>query len=88
MTNVRITAWKPGFKTISFMKLLREGSQAERSLAQAKALVDALLEGKPFTVEYPTQEEAEAFVRSASELGAVASVTNDPDLAPSAPANK
>ncbi len=78
MTTVHVTGWRPGFKTISFIKLLREGSQAERSLAQAKALVDALLEGKPFVVEYPNREEAEVFVRSASEFGAVATMSAEP----------
>ncbi len=74
MTTVRVTGWQPGFKTISFMKLLREGSQSERSLSEAKALVDGLLNGNAFTIDYPYREEAEAFVKSASDLGAVAAL--------------
>ena len=71
MTTVSITGWQPGFETISFMKLLREGSQSQRTLAEAKLLVDGLLRGKPFEVTFPSRGEAETFVRFAANLGVI-----------------
>ncbi len=76
MTTVSVTAWQLGFKTISFVKLLREGSQSQRTLNEAKSMVDGLSAGKPFTVDFPDLEEAETFLKSAADLGAVAGLMN------------
>lgn len=75
MITITTTGWRPGFNTVSFIKLLRQGSQSERTLAEAKSLVDGLLEGKPFVVNVDTREEAEMFERSAIDFGAVVSLT-------------
>jgi hypothetical protein len=56
------------------MKLLREGSQSERTLPEAKFLVDDLLQGRSFIVVFPSREEAEVFVKNAADLGVVSSV--------------
>jgi hypothetical protein len=74
MIAVNITGWRSGFKTISFMKLLREGSQSERKLPEAKVLVDDLLIGKPFTIFFSGRGEAEMFVKDANVLGVISGV--------------
>jgi len=71
MPIVSVRGWKPGFKTISFMKLLREGAESPRTLAEAKSMVDGLLEGRHFTVSFARPEEAETFVKSAEDYGVV-----------------
>jgi hypothetical protein len=71
---VDVTGWRRDFKTISFVKLLRQGSQADRSLVEAKALVDGLLEGKHFSLRFEQEDEAAEFIGSAELLGAIASL--------------
>jgi hypothetical protein len=76
MIRVSIAGWNPGLKSISLMKLLREGSQSERTLAEAKSLVDGLLEGRSFTITFPSQREAEIFLKEATDLGVVGTIAN------------
>jgi len=74
MPNVILTGWKPGFKSVSFIKLLRTQGAAPRGLAEAKSLVDALLQGEQFSIDFATESEANSFIRQAESLGAVASL--------------
>lgn len=73
MTTINVTGWHPGFKTISFIKLLRDESAEKYGLSDAKALVDALLEGRPFSLRFEAKAQAERFIAEAKSLGAVAS---------------
>jgi hypothetical protein len=45
MTSVTIMGWRPGLKSISFIKLVRESGGKERSLTEAKAMVDEMMGG-------------------------------------------
>jgi hypothetical protein len=71
MLIVNVVGWKPGFKTISFMRLIREQGSAARGLPEAKQLVDGLLQGKRFAMKFTTQNEASSFITQAKELGAI-----------------
>jgi ribosomal protein L7/L12 len=62
-----------GFQPISFIKLMRETSVRKLSLAEAKALVDEMINGHPFTVEFGSEDEAAHFVIVAENLGAIVS---------------
>jgi hypothetical protein len=73
MTNVEVNGWRAGFKSISFIKLIRTVGTRHLDLAQAKNLVDELILGHPFTLAFETESDAVTFVRVADELGVLAS---------------
>lgn len=68
MPIVRVSGWEPGMRKISLTKLVQEGSG--QSLAQAKAMVDQLLEGQPFEVGFDNEGAARSFADHATKLGA------------------
>jgi ribosomal protein L7/L12 len=71
MLIVDITGWRPGFKTVSFIKLIRQHGTESLDLAEAKSLVDRLLEGKRFSLNFVSENEAASFIHKAERLGAV-----------------
>lgn len=71
--TVRVTGWDQGFRTISFIKLLRQSSLEGYGLSRAKALVDGLLEGRAFSLRFASVTQAREFVAEARKLGAFAS---------------
>ena len=70
MATVRVSGWKPGMRKISLTKLVQTGGG--KDLAQAKAMVDGLLEGNPFEVSFDNEEAARSFADQAKDLGAEA----------------
>ncbi len=75
--RVILTGWRRGLLKISLNQLLREG--AGYSLTSAKAAVDRLLKREPVEVDLPSREAAVAFLRRASELGAIGRMADDGD---------
>jgi hypothetical protein len=73
MTRIIVTGWRPGFKSISFIKLLRQAGGVSRSLPEAKDLVDNMIGGHPFALEFDDERDAAQFVAAAEELGALTS---------------
>lgn len=71
MVIVDVTGWRPGFKTVSFIKLIRQHGTESLDLAEAKSLVDRLLEGKRFSLNFASENEATSFVEQAEKLGAI-----------------
>lgn len=69
MFYVRFISRRPGLRKVSLDILLKD--QTSLTLPQAKAAVDALLEGYSFQVEMPDRESAEELLRAATELGVV-----------------
>jgi hypothetical protein len=82
MPIINVTGWKPGFKTVSFIKLLREQGKESCGLAEAKSLVDGLLQGKPFSVSFASEQEAASFIQQANGLGAIAKAQGSTDDKP------
>lgn len=74
MTKIAVTGWRPGFKSISFIKLVRSAGVVERSLPEAKDLIDSMIIGNPFTLEFANEEDARGFVIAAEELGATTAI--------------
>jgi hypothetical protein len=68
MQTVKISGWEPGLKKISLTKLLE--NSARKDLAEAKAIVDGLLEGRSFEISFEDNSAASAFVHEATLLGA------------------
>ena len=68
MPVVKVVGWMPGVLTISLIKLVREATGSD--LAQAKSMVDELLEGKSFEVTFTDVEAAESFAGRAEAIGA------------------
>jgi hypothetical protein len=71
MPRVVVHGWDPGFRTVSFIQLLQKAGKRKSSLPEAKALVDDLLAGKSFEVEFDLSEQAAAFAQAANDLGAI-----------------
>ena len=72
MIKVTITGWRKGLNKIQLNHLLRQHTQCR--LAEAKSAVDELLAGRTLTYEFPDDESATAFCRSATEIGAICSI--------------
>lgn len=68
MIQVRLTSWEVGLRKISLTKLLQE--RAGLGLAEAKCLVDHLLDGKEAVVNMGSSEDAERLVSEIRALGA------------------
>ena len=71
MTKITITGWCEGLNKIELNHLLRQHTRCR--LAEAKSAVDELLAGGTLTYEFPDDESASAFCRSATAVGAVCS---------------
>jgi hypothetical protein len=67
MTTVTVIGWEPGLKKISLTKLLQATSG--KDLEQAKGMVDALLDGKPFEIAFADDAAAKTFADQARILG-------------------
>jgi ribosomal protein L7/L12 len=72
MASVTFTGWGEGLNKVELNHLLRR--ECGLGLAEAKDLVDLLLEGEPFTVKVGSSESAERMVRDAASIHAVARV--------------
>jgi hypothetical protein len=70
MPTVPFTEWRPGLRKVSLDELIRD--RASVGLADAKAIVDALLTGESPRVAIATLDDAEALIVEARALGAEA----------------
>lgn len=70
--TIILTSWRPGLRKVSLARLFCE--QAGMSLSQAKAAVDALIEGNAIAIPMHDRAAAEALLESAIELGAVGAI--------------
>ncbi len=68
MTALRLVGWEKGAQTVSLMAAVRE--YGDVSLAQAKNMVEALLDGKIVVIEFADLVKMETFRRVAIEAGA------------------
>lgn len=75
MAKVAITGWNKGLNKIQLNHLLQRRSGC--GLREAKRSVDDLLAGEILTYEFPDDESASAFCRSATEVGAVCSIVDE-----------
>ena len=74
MITVRITGWRRGFLTISFVKLLR--SATGEGLASALEKANRLLENnEEIQVRFDQPDAANKFLRDAEEVGALGAVS-------------
>lgn len=71
MSELILRSWKIGFEKVSLTKLLRD--EFGYSLADAKAITDAILENKEVRLPHPNQE-GEKIVAKLREIGVIASV--------------
>ena len=69
MTALQLIGWRPGIKSVSLIRAMKE--HATGSLTESKRLLEDLLDGKTVTLEFRTEEEKEKFRLLAEELGAV-----------------
>lgn len=69
MTQVVITGWNVGLRKVALTKLLQK--RAGLSLSVAKDAVDRCVDGETVVINLPSREDAEAFARDASALGAI-----------------
>jgi ribosomal protein L7/L12 len=72
MATVRITGWREGLEKISHTKALQQ--MAGLSLADAKAVTDAVLEGQSRSVRLPSAALASELAAQLRNLGAEATV--------------
>lgn len=70
MPIVTVSGWEPGLRKISLTKLLQ--LSGGKDLGEAKAMVDALLEGRSFEINFHDEEAARTFAGQARTLGAQA----------------
>lgn len=77
MKHLAVVGWKPGFQTISFIKLLRQSGARKMTLPDAKACLDQILAGKPLDLYFDSGQDIGAFIREAGKLGAITSDVND-----------
>lgn len=75
--SVELGGWNVGFQTIDMMKLIRERTGMQ--LGDAMALVNRVVEGGVETVTFSSQEDAHAFVRDATRIGAIARLRTPDD---------
>jgi ribosomal protein L7/L12 len=73
MFRVEVVGWKKGFFSISFIRLIREAGVRKLGLAEAKCLVDGMISGSKFALDFESEEAADRFAVAAEELGAVVS---------------
>jgi ribosomal protein L7/L12 len=69
MKTLKLTGWRDGMQTVSLIKAVKEHSTG--SLAEAKKLVEDMLDGSPVTLSFESEERCEEFRRLASSLGAI-----------------
>lgn len=70
MSAVTISGWHrghPGFSKVAVTKLIH--SSSELGLAEAKSLVDRMVEGEDVELIFGDLETAESFTETASKLG-------------------
>jgi hypothetical protein len=67
-TQIRFTGWKPGLRTITFAKLLRD--KVPMPLGEAKRFVERILEGEQVTLTARSEADARGIVTLAREAGA------------------
>ena len=72
MASVEIQGWRRGFEKVSHTEALR--SMAGLSLAEAKAITDAVLGGESRVVTVAVESDAAALVERLTEIGAIAKV--------------
>jgi ribosomal protein L7/L12 len=72
MAAVQIHGWRRGFEKVSHTEALREA--AGLSLAEAKAITDAVLDGECRVVTVSAQSDADALVKRLTKIGAIAKV--------------
>ena len=70
--TIRLVGWRAGMRTVELAKLIRT-SMRTPNLAQAKAKVDELLDGRPTVVELADDVNPAAFRQQCEVLGAVLS---------------
>jgi hypothetical protein len=86
MVQVEVIGWRKGFLSTSFIKLICEAGVRKLTLAEAKALVDEMINGRQFALQFESEDEARRFVLAAGEFGAIVSrpvlqvTTNSPTL--------
>lgn len=68
MDTVVFSGWNKGLKKVHFTFLLRQ--YAELSLANAKRIVDSILEGNNEFVQCKTKDKASKLAAEASKIGA------------------
>jgi hypothetical protein len=69
MTTLELTGWRPGLNTVALIDAVR--TSRNKSLIDAKRTVERLLAGETVLLEFDTEEEKQAFRRTAESLGAV-----------------
>lgn len=69
MIQIRFTGWKPGLRKVTLDKLLRE--KVPMPLADAKRVVDRMLEGEEVVVEVDSSTNASDLVVQARDAGAI-----------------
>jgi ribosomal protein L7/L12 len=75
MPRVHVTGWRRGMEKLSTIQLLR--AHLGLGMAEAKGLVDAILEGRELRLEAATDGTAEELAAALRELGVEA--TAEPD---------
>jgi hypothetical protein len=70
VATVRLVAKKPGVLGIPLTRLIQR--EAGLTLGPAFKLMNRFWEGEVVTIDLPTVEAAERFLRAADEIGAVA----------------
>jgi hypothetical protein len=73
MVQVEVIGWRKGFLSISFIKLIREAGARKLTLTEGKALVDEMINGRQFSLQFENEDEARRFVLAAGEVGAIVS---------------
>lgn len=72
MPNVVIYGWEEGFKTISFIKLLKQS--ANIGLKEVADIRDCVVAHQEVSFSFETEEAAQTFVRDVVALGLLARV--------------
>lgn len=67
MKKIVLCGWKAGLKKVSLTLLLRD--KASYSLREAKGITDALIAGKPVTIEL--SDNVESILSALTNLGVV-----------------
>jgi hypothetical protein len=69
MIQIRFTGWQPGLQKVKLDKLLRD--RVPMRLADAKRIVDRLLDGQEVYVQVESETAASEIVASARSAGAI-----------------
>jgi hypothetical protein len=75
MTKIKLTGWQTGFEKVKFNTMLRE--RLGMSLAEAKKVVDAILDDESVEVSIPGSEDAIVMLMQAKALGVVCHIVHD-----------